>query len=59
MLLLSLMASKGVSTTLPHGKDFKVRFIYAYTNETAIMLQPKCWSCANAALVLRFETTSV
>ena len=41
------------------AKDFKLRFLCDYDNAITIVLQPKYWSCADAALVLRFETAFV
>ena len=49
-LLPRLMASKSASTTLHYGKGFRV---------SRHLRLRRCRSCADAELVLRFETPSV
>ena len=42
-----------------YDKEFQAMLPFAYDDATAIVLQPKCESCADTALVLRFETAPV
>ena len=41
------------------AKDFELRLIYDYDDAIAIVLRPKCRSCADTALMLRFGTASI